>query len=730
MSINSYESDFRPNYELMLAGVWLIGGAAAVVSLIYWTRMTLVSALEMSFFFFAISSYQVVQALRRNRRMALLSKQERTFLSMDDLRARLVGESQGLFLGMGFDWTLARAQKVADLMADTTRYDLIRSAGRGATYLHGIGYEEERDLYMDDGSSKGHVLIVGTTGAGKTRLFDLLVTQTVLRGEPTIIIDPKGDQELRNNCEAAYQRAGRADAFAFFHPAFLQESAAINPLGNFQRISELATRIASIIPTDGKDNVFQSYSQNALMSIFFAVLMGGTTPTLMDIQRALSHGFAPITHRAILGWARKYQRAQAFRLENGLEEIGSKNAALRFSQIEERRASYAVEFYRRLIADDATAEVAEMTGLVSLFEHDREHFSKMIASLVPLIGQLCSGPLQYLLSPSREEGRLPPSGKVVTLDQVIQNGGGLYIGLDTLSDEIVGSRIGQLMLADLAAIAGKNYNFGGTGAQFINIFVDEASEVASAKLIQLLNKGRGGNFRIFVATQTLADFEARTGSKAMAEMIEGNMNTVIMLRTLAADTQESLSSRLPEVPIRYIMKTASTSLADDSLDTGYAVSHGERLMHEMRPFIAPQTFGDLSDLEFFARLPRGELLKGRLPILDPPGDITHLPVQTESVSTALRQLDVLINAPDLPADPDHELSAGISQTSLKSPLAGRPVADPPPVAPDMMADRDPEDRPGPLGQLLMLLPPIWIKILPALREEDMRGRRERANERS
>lgn len=309
---------------------------------------------------------------------------------------------------------------------------------------------------------------------------------------------------------------------------------------------------------------------------------------------------------------------------------------------------------------------------------------------------------------------MPASGKVVTLDQVIQNCGGLYIGLDTLSDEIVGSRIGQLVLADLAAIAGKNYNFARSGAKFINIIVDEASEVASPKMIQILNKGRGAGFRMFVATQTLSDFAARTGTKDMAEMIEGNMNTVIMLRTISIDTQEALSSRLPEVPFRYIMKTASTSLADDALDTGYGVSHGERLMQEMRPIIAPQTFGDLSDLEYFARLPRGQILKGRLPILEAPEEYGHLAYPAETASVSLKRLDDLLKADDL--EGLEEEADDLSRPS-RSPLSNRPRAETPPVV-ELELELDDEERPRPLHSLLMLLPPRWVKILPALRDED------------
>ncbi len=45
--------------------------------------------------------------------------------------------------------------------------------------------------------TEGHSLIVGTTGSGKTRMFDILISQAILRGEAVIIIDPKGDKEMR-----------------------------------------------------------------------------------------------------------------------------------------------------------------------------------------------------------------------------------------------------------------------------------------------------------------------------------------------------------------------------------------------------------------------------------------------------------------------------------------------------------------------------------------------------
>ncbi|PZQ48817.1 MAG: conjugal transfer protein [Rhodovulum sulfidophilum] len=600
-----YRSDFRPNFEGKLAFIWLSG--AVMVFLVQ--HVTLGLRLEASMVvagpMLAVGLYYLAQARGNVSRDRRIHGQEVLFMDLPELSAKMLPDR--MFLGTGFDWSAQLAQRVADLYRSHETFDSVRGRGQGATFLHGLGAEKERAIYLLDDESKGHVLIVGTTGAGKTRLFDLLVTQSVLRGEATIIIDPKGDQELMRNCEAAYQRAGRGGDFSFFHPAFVKESCALDPLANYQRESELASRIAAIIPTDGKDNVFQSYSQSALMSIFYGIIAGGEPPTILDIQEPLTQGSARILLRAIRRWSER----QGLTLPGNLASDESAGGSY------DKRTAQAVAYYHSAVTEKPPLRDYDLDGLIGLFEHDSAHFSKMVASLIPVIGQLCSGPLKELLSPAPQAGRMPASGEVVNVANVVRGRRGLYIGLDTLSDGIVGSRVGQLVLSDLTALAGMQYNFG-EASGFVNIFVDEASEVVTDKLIQLLNKGRGARFRLFVATQTLSDFAARSGSEAIAQMMVGNMNSVIMLRTINPETQESLATLLPEIPVSYVMKTASTSLNERAASAAFGVSHGERLMEEKVPMIAPQTFGDLSDLEYFARTPRGRILKGKLPILSAP----------------------------------------------------------------------------------------------------------------
>src|SRR5690606_7753089 len=114
---------------------------------------------------------------------------------------------------------------------------------------------------------KGHLLLLGTTGAGKTRLLDLLISQAIMRDEAVIILDPKGDKELRDVAERACAKMGKPDRFVLFHPAFPYQSVRLDPLANFSRLTELASRIAALIPSETGADPFKAFGQSALNNL-------------------------------------------------------------------------------------------------------------------------------------------------------------------------------------------------------------------------------------------------------------------------------------------------------------------------------------------------------------------------------------------------------------------------------------------------------------------------------
>jgi len=188
-----------------------------------------------------------------------------------------------------------------------------------------------------------------------------------------------------------------------------------------------------------------------------------------------------------------------------------------------------------------------------------------------------------------------------------------YIGLDALSDGMVGSAIGSLLIAELTSIAGDRYNYG-VNNKPVSVFIDEAAEVMNDPFVQLLNKGRGARLTVTVATQSFADFVARTGSQAKATQVLANLNNLIALRVLDAETQAYITDSLPKIRLKTLMRTQASSTQSDN-PLLYSGNAGERLIEEEGDLLPPALLGHLPNLEYIGRLAGGRTVKGRLPIL-------------------------------------------------------------------------------------------------------------------
>ena len=253
----------------------------------------------------------------------------------------------------------------------------------------------------------------------------------------------------------------------------------------------------------------------------------------------------------------------------------------------------------------------DLAGLISTFEHNRDHFQKMVASLIPILSMLTSDPLTELLSPDLEPGH---EKRVTDMSRIIRNDMVAYVGLDSLADSTVGSAIGSIMLADMTAVAGDRYNYGIDEKKSINVFVDEAAEVINNPTIQLLNKGRGAGFKMYIATQTFADFASRLGDENKARQVLANTNNKITLRVLDSETQKYISDGVPKIKARTMSVRYGHNI-DSNVNDEYSASYQEQATAEEADLIPPGVLSELPPLHFYARLSGGKTLKGRLPIL-------------------------------------------------------------------------------------------------------------------
>lgn len=558
-----------------------------------------------------------------------------------------------LYLGRGFRWDQRHTQRLLEARLPTNRHlieggwlqHMARVARLGSSQadapaglggdpaLHGVE-PQEQDLWMDLSERVGHTLVLGTTRVGKTRLAELLITQDIRRGEVVIVFDPKGDADLLRRVYAEAERAGRSDAFFMFHLGHPEISARYNPVGSFSRITEVATRIAGQLPSEGQSAAFKEFVWRFVNVMARALVALGRAPDYAEINRHASN-IEPLLidyyehwldrEPAAAGWR---ETLQSFALDKKSLDKGLQSRGM--------RAVSLVEYARRRKLYDPIAH-----ALASTLNYEKSHFDKLVASLLPLLEKLTTGRAASLLSPAGDDsGDWRP---VFDWNTVINIGGIVYIGLDALSDYEVAAAVGNSMFADLTSVAGNLYKYGpGRGlpgevpARRIAIHADEFNELIGDEFIPLLNKAGGAGFQVTAYTQTWSDVEARIGSRAKAGQIAGNFNTLVMLRVKEMATAELLTRQLSEVQVLSTIASSSTSDTNDpGAFTDFASRSEDRISAQSVAMLEPADLVQLPKGQGFALIHGGQLVKLRVPLPSAAQD-PFMPADLQAIGAALK----------------------------------------------------------------------------------------------
>ena len=478
----------------------------------------------------------------------------------------------------------------------------------GSPIIHGIGATEEDDIVRPLSSLGGGTLIVGTTQAGKGVMLTSLVTQAILRGEPVIVIDPKSSKRLRNAVWKAAEIAGRPAPLEF-HPAFPETGVRLDPLGAWTRPTELATRIAAVMPPDS--GAFGNFAWMAVNVAVEGLFYVTERPSLLGLRRLLEGGIDPLLKKAL---ARSFRDAGIDDWEEQVERMDKRNICPPAANASiELTAAVALweETVGKKDEGDANAVVG---GLIAVFRHNREHYAKITASLQPVLSMLTGGTLAKSFSPDPFD---PDDERpIVTVERVVEGGDILYLGLDALPDSTVAGALGSIILADLTAYAGKRYNRGesGTDVKSVSLFVDETANVINGPMIELLNKGLEAGIRVTAAMQTVSDLAARLGSDSRARMALGNFNNLIALRSKDRLTQEFICETFGKITVWSTSASLSSS-ADGSPVPDFRASVTRSIQGRRDEVVPPDVLGRLPNTEFFASVSGGRLYKGRIPIL-------------------------------------------------------------------------------------------------------------------
>ncbi|MET0063554.1 MAG: type IV conjugative transfer system coupling protein TraD [Candidatus Thiodiazotropha endolucinida] len=574
-----------------------------------------------------------------------------------------------LFLGRGFRWTQKHTQRLRDtIRPEVQRYVqpgslyqwarrkevawesvpilnllarlfLVRAwwnplsplpAVGGKPALHAVE-PDEQDVWMDIGERVGHTLVLGTTRVGKTRLAEILITQDIRRGDVVIVFDPKGDAGLLRRVYAEAKRAGRTKDFYMFHLGFPQVSARYNAIGNFSRITEVATRIANQLPSEGNSAAFKEFAWRFVNIIARALVALNRRPDYQQVRRYINDIEPLFTEYA----EAHLDTHGAEDWKEQVDELSSKISERNLPAALRGRSKEAIALMRHLQAQDLYDPVLD--GLVSAFKYDKTYFDKIVSSVGPLMEKLTTGNIAELISPDYLDKN--DTRPIFEWMEVIRRKGIVYVGLDALTDTTVASAVGNSMFADLVSVAGHIYKHGVDGESIdtpptISMHADEFNELIGDEFVPLLNKAGGAGFQVTAYTQTWSDVEARIGNRAKAGQVAGNFNTMIMLRVKELATAEMLTDQLPKVEVFTLM---SVSGVNDSSEPGSGIDFSsrneDRISVSEVPLLTPAELITLPKGQAFALLEGGQLWKIRMPLpatdSDMPESLTEITNEME-----------------------------------------------------------------------------------------------------
>ncbi|OJW45600.1 MAG: hypothetical protein BGO50_15385, partial [Rhodanobacter sp. 67-28] len=427
MSSQVFEFDdpFRPIHEYYALFGWL---AAAILTFLI-ESVSNVNATAYILFAvvcLAMTMWRGWRAIKMWHMQRQLEGVPVSFMSREELTGHMDGHANEIFLGFGFPWTQTEAQ-MTHIVRRTDPDRLLPppegTSSMGQPWLHGIGMSEETPIYLPLDHTAGHMLLVGTTRAGKSRMLDTIIHQAVGRGEAVIIWDPKGDKGLANSARQACMMFDKQSDFIFFHPAFPESSWRIDPLKNFNRGTELATRIASLIPSETGADPFTAHSQMILTNLCEGLLMLNSKPTLKLLKRFVDGGPEWLLVAACEAHFEK-------KVPGWREEVAPYIARGKGGKSDRDLCIVYENYYREVVQKKAQSSVLE--GLFSDFTHDKQHQQKMTASLTPVLTMLTAGSLGDLLSPDAND--MGDRRPITDFSRIIRNGQVCYLGLDSLSD--------------------------------------------------------------------------------------------------------------------------------------------------------------------------------------------------------------------------------------------------------------------------------------------------------
>jgi conjugal transfer pilus assembly protein TraD len=621
------ESLYRPAHELKASVAWVASAVGSMIAAAATPGMPLGVGVGLCAASLSMAVFRANQAWTLFEAKAQLAGNSFWIAPTTYVDAQIRAVKGQLWLGLGFRWTSKHTQRALEIQ----KHDLgellppawaLKRMGKqfdfnsvkGEPWIHGLEMNEQ-PITLPWDHVEGNWSFFGTTGAGKTRLYELLAYQVVKKGDVLIVFDPKFDKDLRETLIKTCKAAGRPNAFCEFHPAFPSRSVRIDPTKNFSKATEIPSRVADILGGEAGDN-FVAFCWRVMHGVTGGLLYVDERPSLKKLRFYIESGPEQLVERCLKKFFQSWSPGGWENDVQALEEkiSGAKGKFQPRMKTGTTRQQAMVQLYHDAVPNEAKIE--DVNGLLNIAEHARDHYGKMIAGLLPLLTQLTAAPLDELLSPNYDDFDDPR--EIVDMEKIIRDKRVLYIATDSLADATVGSAIAAILLSDLRAVAGARYNYGIDDNTKIHILCDEACELVTAPLIAIMNKGRGAGMISYLATQNFSDYISKFGSEDKARMVVGNGNNRLTLRVVDTKTQQYMADSFGETTIVRTSAGVGSSTRSEEPGLEFGGNMTSSVSEQAAELFPGYLLGRLPDLHYIAALSGGKLYKGRLPKISHP----------------------------------------------------------------------------------------------------------------
>jgi len=499
-----------------------------------------------------------------------------------------------------------------------------------------VGSDEDRfkvkPIFIDWGDLAGHLAVYGTTRVGKTRLMVSIIRQCILKGMDVLVIEPKGavskvkdkngkdlgiGQETLGWILEFAEEAGRLRDIVYISPKFPEFSKKFNPLFGMSN-EEIASLIATIIPA--KDEFFITMGYQITMAVLLGLEFLEIAEGSNKVKEIIEQEYKRVLKKGanIVDELLKVSRPD-------LAERLANPSLLEEQQTEIKRSNFP---YRSLVTFADIAKYATQDGVTQILERvkiinlndlnldpetltklkliknkafkakeeaerileemsqkDKQYYSKVSSSFNNIMSQLSSGKIGEIfcsvkINPIIDRMWDTDRGQIIIVQP-------FPLIFKKASDAFV-----RIFFSMYSSFYGNIGAAGRTTPREFSIFVDEGGAVLFPGIEHLFNKGGGLGLRLFIFTQSFADYKSELGEE-IASIVNDNTNIKIYMRMNDNASREEVAKSFGKI------KEASPSYMGSKLDMRI------NTRQEEKDILLPAHMGDMQKQEFLLQFGKG-----------------------------------------------------------------------------------------------------------------------------